>query len=88
MDVNILRNFGDWTSVLPVFTRLAMMLSQGCGRAILDLEGGVNPTTNVDLWRDDVYDKTDKVPQVSFDFFSIWFVATASPSQKHLQMTR
>jgi len=66
--VNILRNFGDWTSVLPVFTRLAMMLSQGCGRAILDLEGGVNPTTNVDLWRDDVYDKTDKVPQVSFDF--------------------
>ena len=42
-------------------------LVHGCGRAILNLEGGVNRGLDIDLRRDDVYDETEEVPKVTLD---------------------
>jgi len=67
--LKILSTVGE-SPTAPVLNRLAVMLEQGCGRAILDIEGGVNLTPNLDLWRDDVYDEEEKVPQVSLDLLA------------------
>jgi hypothetical protein len=42
-------------------------LREGCGRAILNLEGGVRQDLDVDLHGDDVYDEIEQVPKVSPD---------------------
>lgn len=43
---------------------LRQMLLNGCGRAMLDLEGGLNEGVDIDLRRDDVYDYPAPAPNL------------------------
>ena len=65
--LNVMHNLGQAPSKVALANYLYMSLLNRCGRAILDLEGGVSRGLNIDLRRDDVYDETEEVPKLTLD---------------------
>src|SRR5208282_5844821 len=61
--LNMMRNRGQVPSKIALANHLYTSLAQGCGRAILNLESGVNQGLDIDLRRDDVYDDTEELPE-------------------------
>jgi hypothetical protein len=58
-----MHNRGQAVSKVGLANNLYTLLVGGCGRAILNLEGGIGRGLNIDLQRDDVYDETEEVPE-------------------------